>query len=470
MEQLPDSDENIIKTVHRSLQDGQEKLYHETSAKATSRGEDRIIQATESAIKEGSATMEAMSLWIRGNQTEAEADRLCRATVLDRQAFGQKIRESSLRHWCEKGGFRISPILGDFLRRYMIEPVTLDSDSDDDEEHDASDSEESDVSDDGAAQANNHLPTRSNDHRPNHHKRKRTHDGRPNSPESQPQRTRRGYEGPSNTAYDFPSPEATSNPRGTIKGTIQWDEVEGVNFIFPYPAAGPGYYVVQCEGPRYTHVFEENPLQLKGRKSPQPVMVKHFARGWPKPKCHEKEEACTYTTDEIVMKFGYRVVDDEEADVTAEWAERSNERLALNVGKASKRVQANKKQKGPSAPSAPPAPPASSAPPTPPTPPPPPTQPTQAPLPSYGPSSRGGFRQRQVPARSSRSGASASATDFWSAGPSESREFVPVADMDYGELWSAQVHIPGYSRWDEPRRGDDMPLARVESDLNPTHR
>ena len=104
----------------------------------------------------------------------------------------------------------------------------------------------------------------------------RVHDDRPNSLGSRPQRVRRAYEGPPDTVYDVPSPEIipstvlavrfipktlTLRPnneppyansvrgrqRDTENGTIQWDVVQGLDFIFPFPAVGPGYYVVRCD-------------------------------------------------------------------------------------------------------------------------------------------------------------------------------------------------------------------------------
>jgi hypothetical protein len=226
------------------------------------------------------------------------------------------------------------------------------------------------------------------------------------------------------------------------------------------------------------HQFEEDPFRVRGRTN---VMVKHFAREWPKPKCHEREHARQYTTDEIVMTFGFRgelrhgtdcslipwpstynqhpptVVDNEGANVTAEWVESSNERLTSRAdrGRASKGRQAKGKRKAPATPPAPPPAPPASRPPV-----------------VYEPSSRGGsalrgrLRQEQAPAWSSGSGASASTARFEIAGSSESTGSVPVADMiDYSELWSAQVGGTGYYSWSQPGEGGDMPPVCLTSSL-----
>ena len=152
MDRLPDDDpDTFAKTVHHSFQHGHEKLCRDLSAGAVAHAKNKFLQDFNTALKTYNAKMEAMSVYMRTELDEAEAERLCRATVLDRPALGQAILDSLLSHCCNKEGLIISPALS----RYMPEPITLDSDSDD--------TEDSDVSDDGAAaQTGRHLPTRNN--------------------------------------------------------------------------------------------------------------------------------------------------------------------------------------------------------------------------------------------------------------------------------------------------------------------
>lgn len=344
MARLPNDDpDTFTKTVHHFFQHGNEKLCREFSDGAIAHVKKeflhKFIEDFNTAIKTYNSKMEVMSVYMRTNLDEAEAERLCRTTVLDRQALGQAILDPLLSHCCKKEGFIISPTLS----RYMPEPITLDSDSDDTEDSDTSD-------DDTAVQPGRHLPTR-NDLRASHRRipfllsqayektltccrtpqRGRTLNGRPNSPEPQPRSVQRAYEEPPDV-YEVPSPEAaldtvvvvrfiprTPTPRpndeppyansvrnqqrGTDNGTIQSFAVEGVDFIFPYPAVGPGYYVVRCDRAIYMHQFDEDPFRLWGGTN---ALVKHFARKCPKPTCHRRKDARIYTTDQIITKFGYR--------------------------------------------------------------------------------------------------------------------------------------------------------------------
>ncbi|KAH6842755.1 hypothetical protein B0I37DRAFT_203026 [Chaetomium sp. MPI-CAGE-AT-0009] len=424
MDPLPDDPDTFAKLVNYLAQAGKERTWREISAQTLSQLKGKILQAVEDNIETGNARMEEISTMLRadvGNGPEAE--RLCRATVLDRQALTQKLRDSLLTHWCEEGGYRIPPVLGHF----MVQPISLDSETD----------ETSD--DEPASHAANHPPTRNNGLQ-----RKRARHDRPNSPESRARRARRDYDGLPYDGYDGPSPEVNTNSIHFSK-TIPFYEVEGVDFIFQYPAIGPGYYVVRCEGPSHMHQFKEDPLQLRGRKAPRCVMIKHFARRYPTPKCHEKEEAETYTVDQIITKFGYRGNRRPRRRRRYRRVGRGGQRaFGIDRGQTLEEQADQGKAEGTSRT----------------------TETAAARFQTLWGS--GGYSAVVASPSSSRSGFGAPATGPEAAGPSESRGFAPVADMDFGEIWGAQVANFNYASWNQSGEGGDMPPARIESDINPT--
>ncbi|KXX82077.1 hypothetical protein MMYC01_201565 [Madurella mycetomatis] len=108
------------------------------------------------------------------------------------------------------------------------------------------------------------------------------------------------------------------------------DEVEGRDYIFRHHAAGPGWFVIRCDGDSarsgVMHRFDEHPFFRKRATN-------HFARKSPKGKCHAEDVQGDYSPQEIMRKFGYRVVDNEGNNVSNEWAAASNERLATTKKK-----------------------------------------------------------------------------------------------------------------------------------------
>ncbi|KAK3292471.1 uncharacterized protein B0H64DRAFT_229198 [Chaetomium fimeti] len=427
MDQLLHDRDKYLKTTHHFFQTEIERGAHEMSARACSQVKDQIVQALDSALADGNAKMAENSAILRNTVNGPEAERLCRTTVLDKQTLAQRVLQSVLVHLCENNGFKIPPV----RREFMIEPITLDSDTDDGEGNEVSDNAAAVQADTRSATGNNNPP------------RKRTRDDRPNAPGSRARRARRDDDLPPDHAYDGPEPETNTN--STSIATIQGYEVEGLDFIFQYPAVGPGYYVVQCQSPGHDdeHCFKEDPLQLRGRKEPRCVMVRHFADPSPTPR---------FTVDQIMRRFGRRVVDAEDADVTDEWVENSNRRLASDAAKSSKKKQPGGKQKAPVAPSpvAPsPAAPSPAAP------------PRWPPTPGYDPcTGRGGIS----PLSSEPSPAPPEA-ESEAAGPSRNRVSVPVADMDmdFGDMWAAQAANTNHASWDQAGESVYMPPVWPES-------
>ncbi|KAH6617787.1 hypothetical protein B0J18DRAFT_261321 [Chaetomium sp. MPI-SDFR-AT-0129] len=127
-----------------------------------------------------------------------------------------------------------------------------------------------------------------------------------------------------------PEVERGSAPPQVNIRRIDQDEVEGTDFIFRYPDFGPGYFVVRCDRREAIHRFERDPfLRATGpHQRGLSQLVSHF--NLVSLKCHPREEARLFSADEIVKKFGYRVVDHDGDDVDTDWVEHSNYRLASN--------------------------------------------------------------------------------------------------------------------------------------------
>jgi hypothetical protein len=157
MEQLPEDRDKYAKNTHRRVYDTIEKEFHEISADTCSQVKNAIDLAIHAAMEKGNAQMADNSAILRATVGGLEAERICRATILDRKTLAQKTRDSLLSDWCEKDGYRIPPVLS----RFMTRPITLDSDPDDAQANDASD--------DDAAQADNRLETGDGDTQASHH-------------------------------------------------------------------------------------------------------------------------------------------------------------------------------------------------------------------------------------------------------------------------------------------------------------
>ncbi|KAL2019406.1 hypothetical protein VTK56DRAFT_9697 [Thermocarpiscus australiensis] len=121
--------------------------------------------------------------------------------------------------------------------------------------------------------------------------------------------------------------------------TISSTDVEGLDYIFRYPRFGPGHFVIRCDADAETSsvVYRFEGLAPLSRNR----AIKHFSDDSPKQRCHDITVSGRYTEEEIVRKFGYRVVDEKGNNVTREWAARSNGRLQAT------RKKAQGKQKAP---------------------------------------------------------------------------------------------------------------------------
>ncbi|KAL2133991.1 hypothetical protein VTI74DRAFT_1244 [Chaetomium olivicolor] len=107
--------------------------------------------------------------------------------------------------------------------------------------------------------------------------------------------------------------------------TIYADDVEGIDFIFRFPLVGDGYYIIRCDRYESTlggiiHQFKEDPFEYRRA-------VRHFSLLAPRPRCHLAQDQEFCSEEEIVRKFGYRVIDDKGNDVSSEWVTESNARL-----------------------------------------------------------------------------------------------------------------------------------------------
>lgn len=123
---------------------------------------------------------------------------------------------------------------------------------------------------------------------------------------------------------------------------VRDESVQGKEFVFPYPAIGPGFFVIRCVSNKKTQIFVEDPWH-------QDLAIRHFK--FRKRICHEETGPKTYTNEEIVRKFGYAgkprylgpvtgrgpavkdlhqptaVIDSEGDDVDGDWVARSNAHL-----------------------------------------------------------------------------------------------------------------------------------------------
>ncbi|KAL2175028.1 uncharacterized protein P884DRAFT_262922 [Thermothelomyces heterothallicus CBS 202.75] len=104
-------------------------------------------------------------------------------------------------------------------------------------------------------------------------------------------------------------------------------EVEGLDFIFPFPSLGPGFFVVRCDRERIEYHFEKDPLRLYGNRT---QLVRHFSAR--NARCHTWDRGSRpLTVEEIIQNWGYRVVENNGTDnVNSEWVAESNESLRHN--------------------------------------------------------------------------------------------------------------------------------------------
>ncbi|KAL2198051.1 hypothetical protein P885DRAFT_34426 [Corynascus similis CBS 632.67] len=151
--------------------------------------------------------------------------------------------------------------------------------------------------------------------------------------------------------------------------TLAKDEVEGDDFIFPYPGLGPGFFIVRCDSETLLHRFEEDPLRITGGR---PFLVKHFSST--SKRCHRRDKNGPLpTVPDIIKTSGYRgmlylkayapsmfianhytrvliVIDYNGENVTHEWVEESNRRLAYRLKVAEERAIAASNQGPPAQP------------------------------------------------------------------------------------------------------------------------
>ncbi|KAK4032664.1 hypothetical protein C8A01DRAFT_40895 [Parachaetomium inaequale] len=424
MDELNDAD-TFAKTTHREYQEYIEKFWRPRLAVRYNRIREGYFSAIDTYMEDGMASMAELSASIQAEENEHRAERLCREMVFGRKALAQKLARDGIQHFRDKFGIDIPAVLNN-----VDNPIVIDSDADEVESNAGLDDDEEAADQDRAGGGSHSLSS------PNSSQRKRTRNDRPNVLPPRRKRNRPNCLRPPDPVYDFSSVEAEDIRDSTGVRRIRAHDVEGQDFIFPYPAIGPGYFVVRCDRGKFRHQFQQDPLSLfRGRH----IMVNHFNRKAPKPPCHERDEAKEYAAEELVRLFGYRVVDEEDNDVDSDWVERSNERLARTVDrekKKNKKNQAKGKQKAP-------------------------MRPGRAPC-----SSRKGIPDHALPAWSS-SRAVLAATESGAAGPSNTRGLVPVADMDPAGLWAAQQADVGDVNLGRQEEDGDMPPTRVESDIIP---
>ncbi|KAL2187200.1 hypothetical protein L209DRAFT_753097 [Thermothelomyces heterothallicus CBS 203.75] len=142
------------------------------------------------------------------------------------------------------------------------------------------------------------------------------------SPRSRHRRTRRNR-----NLYDNPTLGLENNRAAAGVRTIMKYEVEGLDFIFPFPSLGPGFFVVRCDRERIEHHFEKDPLRLYGNRT---QLVRHFSAR--NARCHTWDRGSRpLTVEEIIQNWGYRVVENNGTDnVNSEWVAESNESLRHN--------------------------------------------------------------------------------------------------------------------------------------------
>ncbi|KAK4151531.1 hypothetical protein C8A00DRAFT_35828 [Chaetomidium leptoderma] len=151
---------------------------------------------------------------------------------------------------------------------------------------------------------------------------KRTHDSGLDAPCSRPKRTRRTHCHDGTSGPD--AVEIEKLRKANYIPIVDMGIVENKDFVFPYPAVGPGYFVLWCARARFKHRFTEDPF-LDNRA------IKHFERVAPDSKCHKRDDAKTYKPEdgeELVRKFGWRVVNSNGGNVESDWVEANNARLA----------------------------------------------------------------------------------------------------------------------------------------------
>ncbi|KAK4126829.1 hypothetical protein N657DRAFT_177490 [Parathielavia appendiculata] len=141
--------------------------------------------------------------------------------------------------------------------------------------------------------------------------------------------------------YSFAPSDSEEN--STDIRTIDAVGVEGIDFIFRNPGTGHGYYIVRCSQGESVYHFKYNPFDHAKRA------IKHFNLKNPRPKCHERRHDATIYGDgdleEIIKKFGYRVVNSDGSDVDNDWVEQSNARLAEENAKEKNKAKPQTKGK-----------------------------------------------------------------------------------------------------------------------------
>ncbi|KAK4100459.1 hypothetical protein N658DRAFT_486762 [Parathielavia hyrcaniae] len=149
--------------------------------------------------------------------------------------------------------------------------------------------------------------------------------------------------------YSFGHSDSEETSNGTR--TVDAVDVEGIDFIFRHPLLSEhGYYILRCGQGESVYHFQCDPFG-DGRRA-----IKHFNLKYPKPKCHDRRhDGRIYgdgDTEEIVKRFGYRVVHIDGTNVDSGWVELSNAHLVEKNEKQKNKAKslAKGKQKAPAEP------------------------------------------------------------------------------------------------------------------------
>ncbi|KAK3375729.1 hypothetical protein B0T24DRAFT_591432 [Lasiosphaeria ovina] len=139
----------------------------------------------------------------------------------------------------------------------------------------------------------------------------------------------------SRVQFDFGTPSKNKKAKPTSPGDREstliptkkpdidsW-EVEGSEYIFRYPAFGPGYFVLRCDlGSISTpHTFTAHPFEGN-------LAVEHFNNC---KTCKGHDTTRQYQPDDIVSLHGHRVRGE---NVNEEWVRAANTRLSADISKS----------------------------------------------------------------------------------------------------------------------------------------
>ncbi|KAK3682823.1 hypothetical protein B0T22DRAFT_295071 [Podospora appendiculata] len=122
---------------------------------------------------------------------------------------------------------------------------------------------------------------------------------------------------------DLGMPTPRSPPFVALKNPdIDMWEVEGVDYIFPYPAFGNGWFVLRCGTGEYTAPYSFKTHPFEG--SPTPANA-HFIANVERCRSHSDIKLQKPGSDEILMSYGRRVSGDHELNQA--WVDNSNSRI-----------------------------------------------------------------------------------------------------------------------------------------------